>query len=211
MTQKTLVLAGVAVAALAFAPQASAQSDVTAPGDLISLVNGFNDGDGNAGAPPANEGVEHAIDNVGQKYLNFLDVASGFTVTPSAGPSIITGIRLWTANDATERDPASVQVEGSNDGSTWTVLLNSAVSLPTGRNGGGNAALEGSNNRQIDFVNTTAYTSYKVIFPTLRNANTANSMQIAEVELLGTVVPEPSTLALLGLAGGLGLALRRRK
>lgn len=38
----------------------------------------------------------------------------------------------------------------------------------------------------VGFPNSTAYTTYRVTFPTLRNAGAANSMQIAEVELLGS-------------------------
>jgi hypothetical protein len=54
-----------------FAYRTAAQVNVVHPGDPIILVNGVNDGDGNAGPPPANEGVEHAIDGFTQKYLNF--------------------------------------------------------------------------------------------------------------------------------------------
>src|SRR5688500_12483297 len=97
-----LIVAGAALAALSFGTSASAQSDITAPGDLIELVNGYNDGDDAAGPPPAGEVVSHAIDNVGQKYLNFLDAASGFAVTPASGLTIITGARFYAANDAVE-------------------------------------------------------------------------------------------------------------
>ena len=47
------------------------------PGDAVVIVNGTNDDDADAGAPPAGEPVESAIDNVTQKYLNFLDLGSG--------------------------------------------------------------------------------------------------------------------------------------
>ena len=53
---------------------AQAQNVITVPGDPVELVNGVNDGDANSGPPPAAEGVEHAIDGVTQKYLNFLDL-----------------------------------------------------------------------------------------------------------------------------------------
>jgi hypothetical protein len=48
------------------------------------------------------------------------------------------------------------------------------------------------NAQPITFENAVAYTHYQVLFTTLRNAVSANSMQIAEVELLGR--PAPSVL-----------------
>jgi hypothetical protein len=39
----------------------------------------------------------------------------------------------------------------------------------------------------ITFANTTAYKFYKVMFPAIRDAAAANSMQISEVELLGVL------------------------
>ena len=60
----------------------------------------------------------------------------------------------------------------------------------------------------MTFDNDLPYDHYRLVFPTLKNAAAANSMQIAEVELL--VVPEPSSLALLGL-GMLTLVGLRRK
>jgi hypothetical protein len=54
---------------------------------------------------------------------------------------------------------------------------------------------------------STFYESYKIVFPTVKDAGLANSMQIADIQLYG--VPEPATLCLLGL-GGLSLLRRRR-
>ena len=42
--------------------------------------------------------------------------------------------------------------------------------------------------KEILFTNTTGYTSYRLTFPTVANSATADSMQIAEVELLGRAV-----------------------
>ena len=49
--------------------------------------------------------------------------------------------------------------------------------------------------QEVSFANDTAYNTYKLIFPTVVNPDAANSMQIAEVELLGVaaeVVGPPS-------------------
>jgi len=203
---------GLGVVAMA-ATSALAQSDVTAPGDAIELVNGENDGDGNAGPPPGAEGVEHAIDNVTQKYLNFLDLGSGFKVTPGIGPTVLTGLRFYTANDAIERDPASYKLEGSNDGVEYSVISQGDLALPDGRNPGGAVPIDPLTQflQEVSFTNDDAYSIYRVTFPTLKNAQAANSMQIAEVELLGRPVPEPSTLVLGGMAIAGLFAVRRWK
>lgn len=209
MRLTSICILGVSAAVgMLMSPSALAQFDITQPGDPITLINGFNDGDGNFGPPPAAEGVEHVIDNLGNKYLNFLDVASGFQVTPSYGASVVTGLRFWTANDGVERDPASFQLEGSFNGSPYVLIANMALNLPAARNPGSGAALTGTAYQEVSFANTQAYTSYRLIFPTLKDAAKANSMQIAEVEFL---VPEPSVLSLLALAGGTAAWLRRQR
>lgn len=194
--------------------------DITRPGDAIQLVNGFNQNDTADGPPPGAEGVENAINDIGQKYLNFLDISSGFSVTPSGNPlgTPVTGIRFYTANDAEDRDPASFQLSGSNDGldGPWTYIASGNLALPSERNAGGNAVeIPPTGNmdafhQTVLFDNDLSFDHYHVVFPTLKNAATANSMQIAEVELL--TVPEPATGLMLGF-GVLGLAgvVRRRR
>lgn len=159
--------------------------DITSPSDLIELVNGVNDGDGNNGDPPANEGVINAIDDTTQKYLNFKDLGSGFTVTPAVGPKVVTALRFYTANDAIERDPASYLFEGSNDGTNYITIASGSLDLPLGRNQGGLPLDPVAQFTQtVQFPSSTAYATYRVTFPTLRNAAAQNSMQIGEVELL---------------------------
>src|SRR5256885_7447643 len=87
-----------------------AQSDVTQPGDPI-IASSSNS--------PGSEGVANAIDNTEAKYLN-RDSAndakpSGFVVTPSVGITRVTGMTIESANDAPDRDPKTVILEGSND------------------------------------------------------------------------------------------------
>lgn len=171
-----------------FASVTPHRSDLSQPFNAIQLVNGTNDTDTAAGAPPANEGVVRVIDGVGQKYLNFLDLNSGFTVT-MLGNTVVNGLRFWPANDAPERDPASYKLEGSTAGpdGPFTLISEGPLSLSTARNAGGTStALSGGNVQVVDFSNTTPYTSYRVTFPTLRDAATANSLQIAEVDFLGS-------------------------
>src|SRR6185295_5043172 len=71
----------------------------------------------------------------------------------------------------------------------WTVIASNSLALPTGRNPGGVVPL-GANFVTVTFANGNAYAAYRLTFPTLKNAGTANSMQISEVELLGSVLPK---------------------
>jgi hypothetical protein len=153
------------------APTQLATGDVTQPGDLIEPTS-YNS--------PANEEVDKAIDNnPATKYLNFDKLSAGFTVTPSAGLSVVTGLRLTSANDAVERDPTSFVLSGSNDGHTFVEIAHASVPSFPAR----------FYTQEFAFPNERAYTHYRLLFPTVRNANTAVAVQIAEVEFLGTLGP----------------------
>jgi hypothetical protein len=209
--------------------------DVTAPSDQVLIVNGQNDGDIRGGPPPTGvpgEQPENIIDNTTNKYLNFLDLGSGViinlpTIRVGANGPVVTGLRLYTANDETPRDPATYILEGSHTVSgPFTVISQGPLALPSGRNSIAdnqgppprNSPFPINPNTQfqqtIEFPNTTPYISYRLTFPTLKgagpgiNPNSGDSMQIAEIELLA--VPEPASLALLGL-GALSLLARRRR
>ncbi len=145
-----------------------APSDVTQPGDAIVATSNNS---------PGSEGVANAIDNAPTKYLNFDKVNTGFTVTPSVGGTLVTGLTLTSANDATERDPASYTLEGSYDGVTFFPISSGTVPAFAAR----------FQKNYIFFPNSRAFASYRLVFPTVANESSANSMQISEVELLGVV------------------------
>ncbi|HPC93807.1 MAG TPA: CotH kinase family protein [Sedimentisphaerales bacterium] len=159
----------------------SAGADVTSPGDFVRGVP--NDGDW-----PSVESPPLAIDdNVQTKYLHFKGEtqATGFQVTPSAGATVVTGLTLTTANDAVERDPTAFELSGSNvsiDGPYTLIARGDIVDFsrpsPWPR--------FTKNETPITFANKTAYAHYQLLFTSVRNAAWANSMQIAEVEFLGT-------------------------
>jgi hypothetical protein len=125
---------------------------------------------------PSNEGPNNAFDNnPNTKYLNFDKKNAGVTVQLNAG-RVITGFTVTTANDFSGRDPTSYKLYGSNDGSTWTLIKQDALTL--------------SNNRfttssVVDVNNTTAYAYYFMLFPTTKAGDgcglDCNSMQIAEL------------------------------
>ena len=143
--------------------------DVTTPGDVII---------GTSTRSPGGEEVDKAIDNTSAtKYLNFDKLDTGFTVTPGKGASIVTGMRLTSANDAPNRDPTSFVLSGSQTGGTFTEIARGPIPDFTNR----------FTTVSVSFTNEVAYNHYRLIFPTLRNAAADVAMQIAEVEFLGYV------------------------
>src|SRR2546427_11625066 len=99
-------------------PGPVAAQDVTLPGDPI--VPSSNNS-------PGSEGVANAIDNQPTKYLNFDRLNTGFTVSPRAGLTVVSGLTLTSANDAPERDPATYTLEGAYDGTNFTLISSGTV------------------------------------------------------------------------------------
>jgi hypothetical protein len=133
---------------------------------------------------PANENPNDGIDgNPNTKYLNFGEENSGIIITPNFGESTVRSFKLTTANDAVERDPASYELYGTNDtiqsrdnstglGETWTLIDSGALNMPNARRTDANV---------VPVSNSTSYRSYKLVFPTVKNASSANSMQVADI------------------------------
>ena len=165
-------------------------ADVTAPGDNVKGVpnDGVNTGGNTAGWPAAEIPGLLIDNNVNTKFLHFKGEVepTGFQVSPSAGASIVTGLTFTTANDAPERDPIAFELYGSNvsiDGPYELIAsgqiddFNQPVAWPRFT----------KNATAISFDNSVEYEHYQVLFPRVRTPASANSMQIAEVELIGTV------------------------
>lgn len=195
---------------------------------------------------PDGENPSFAIDGFGQKYLNFRKFNTGVVVTQASGAQAATSMTLWAANDAPRRDPSSYQILGTNSvitaaspgdtlsTSLFTLVSEGAVNLlgapgtNENRNPGGTIQALGSETFSVNFANTDTYTSYLVLFPTIKNEG-QNSMQISEIQIfdagnngifaagdsiLGVqsseTIPEPGT-SLFSLLGASLLAFRRRK
>ena len=162
--------------------RAYAQKNVVQPGDPI-IASSANS--------PGSEGVANAIDGTQAKYLNRDSAApakpAGFVVTPSVGVTWVTGLAMQSANDAPERDPLSVTLEGSNDDTVtdfasgnWELIYkNDAVPIFTAR----------FETQTFTFNNFKPYKHYR--WTVLATATPNNCcMQIAEVQLLGTTLPK---------------------
>ena len=152
---------------------------------------------------PVDQGVDRLFDgNSATKYLNFGIKNTGFIVTPSRGPEAVNALQITTANDAEGRDPSKYEIYGTNDpiasvahsdgmGETWTQIASGDLTLPSGRRTAGDV---------VTFTNTTAYSSYKVVFPEIKGPaattippapGTITSMQIGSIQFYadGTDTP----------------------
>ena len=169
---------------------AQAGQDITAPGDIVVGVpnDGIEDGGDDSGWPP-NELPPFGFDNqILTKYLHFKgDVEpSGLRITPAVGPTLVTGLTFTTANDAVERDPIEYELSGSNDsidGPYTLIAAGPIVDFADATDWPRRTITE----TPIKFANTVSYEHYQIMFPVVRDPGSANSMQIAEVELLQSV------------------------
>lgn len=193
-------------------PDGSGLNWLAATDPILAIHANWDSRSPAAGPTGLSEGPESAIDGTTDwKYLNFGEINSGFIVTPSLGPSTLDGFQITTANDAEERDPTIWMLYGTNDpivsannsdaaGENWKLICGGSVDLPSERNTVG---------PMVEICNQTeSYTSYMMLFTGVKDADSANSMQIGEIQFYG--IPEPATIALLGL-GALALLRRRRR
>jgi concanavalin A-like lectin/glucanase superfamily protein len=162
-------------------------ADITAAGDAV--VGDPNDGDW-----PGAETPDLAIDDdVNTKYLHFKGATepTGFEVAPALGATVVTGLTLTTANDAPERDPVAFELYGSNESieGPFVLIATGDVNDFAGEEAWPRFTM---NATPIEFANNTAYAYYQIMFTAVRDAASANSMQIAEVELIGA--PGPAVL-----------------
>jgi hypothetical protein len=223
MTRLNRVLGGLVVSlALSLSLQAAV---ITTATDDIYGVNALA-GDQLSNLPisaannyPTGEAPRFVIDgSLDTKYLNFGKTNVGFLVVPSMGPSKLTSVRMATANDAPERDPMTITIEGTNEpfatppphlgvfNANWTLLYSGSSGLEalsagdlTGRKVWG---------VEQSILGAGTYSYYRVLITGLRNAGGANSFQFSEIALNG--VPEPVSVMLLGLAVPLVWSRRRR-
>jgi RNA polymerase sigma factor (sigma-70 family) len=160
---------------------------ITQPGDLI-----FASSDNSR----RSEGAANAIDSEkATKYLNWDSgrdgnqigtfSPSGFAVQPAVGPTIVTGMGIRCANDAPDRDPDVVVLEGSNDpnlsgyeSGTWTpitTISNIAAGFTVRWK-----------SQEFLFPNTTPYRNYRWRVEATRIMPNRCCMQVAEVWLTGS-------------------------
>jgi hypothetical protein len=133
----------------------------------------------------AGESPDRALDgNVNTKFAMFRSTGAGLISSPQAAPAVVNSLTFWTANDSPERDPVEYQIYGFSTrvtqmsgtldvGTAGTLLSSGNLTLPAERNSGP---------VQVDFANSTAYASYLVVFPEVKNSPATNLTQISEIQ-----------------------------
>jgi hypothetical protein len=165
----------------------STNTDVTASGDPISYFGGATWGDA-----PVSQAIDNDLNTKFGMDLNSNNNPSGLKVSPSAGLTMLSALRIYTANDSTGRDPTSFTLEGSvNGGASYTLITSNSIALPDGRNSFTSATALNPLSQyvtEVPFANTKAYTTYRLTFLSYKGGSSSGQMQVGEVELLGTNV-----------------------
>lgn len=212
---------------MAFAPAARGQTVI--PGLLGGdLTDPENDGDPEADVnynatfasddEPGFGGGEHSFnvfDNqVGGGNMKWCcnDASPGNPVngpgfqldaTLDAGPHFLTHFTLTSSNDTPARDPSNFQILGSNDGTNFTPIY-TATTTP----------FTDARNQTIRFDAGTDFPNQSVAYSTFRYSVTetvgGTEHALGEIEYFGTPVPEPTSIALLGI-GAFALLARQRR
>ncbi len=178
---------------------------------------------------PTTETAATAFDDLAStKGLIFNDVAndnaSPYEDVTSAAPTIWTyafaggaqntvrSYSLTSANDAPERDPRDFFLEGSNDGSAWTVV-DTVTNMAFNEQAGWGDNTNTTNRFETYFFTTDtpgSFSQYRLrVIETFGTTN--DRPQIAEIQLFSTIaVPEPGAAGLMLLSTGALLCGRRR-
>ena len=172
---------------------------VTLPGDAVTPIGDPALPD-NGAASDVGQGAEKAIDGGGDKYYNRSHYGgayggSGYLVTPAAGASVVTGLSVTSADDSPGRDPTSFSLYGSDDGGKTFAPIVVGQAIP--------AFTDRHQNQRLTVANTKAYTTYKLIFPTVAGGP---DMQVEEADLLAPAPPRHERF-LLPFSPPAGLAL----
>ncbi len=137
------------------------------------------------------ESTQHSIDgNTGTKYCLNPGQGTGIIYIPSASSSIVKGMTMTTGNDAEGRDPTSYVLYGTTDvvksadfstgeSENWTLIAEGEINLPSARK----TIIE----EPIEIDNATAYSAYKIIFPTTKDDG-QTVLQFSEIQFYGEVL-----------------------
>ena len=113
------------------------------------------------------------------------DDKGGFYFTLPAAAKL-QGIQFFTEDSAPSRSPLTMTIEGSTAtgtalmlGSSWTLVYSGDAGLANTPNNSAGV--------RVNFTNNSVYTSYRVLFPSMVDAN-VNSVQLADIAAFATLV-----------------------
>ena len=117
---------------------------------------------------------------------------------------LVTGFKIY-ASDQRSRDPKRLILYGSNNGTTWTEIIDTPLGSFSNPTGAGFATInnysDGVQHKTLYFDNTTRYTSYKILFPEIVSGTT---VAVQEIELLGTIKDGTITVKSDTFVGNIG-------
>jgi hypothetical protein len=101
------------------------------------------------GSSPGNETPDRLLDNsTGTKWLSFEPTGTFYQFQFAGGVrNAVNGYTITSANDASERDPYSWVLQGSNDGTNWVAVDTRTAQIFSARH----------ETRLYEFANNTAY------------------------------------------------------
>jgi hypothetical protein len=170
--------------------------DVTLPlsvpllqsGDPVIAID-IDEPTSNSSYPTGND-PRNALDgNPATKYVNFGERNTGFIAVRSSGlpptPLVPRSMLFVTSDAPPASDPGSWELYGTNDqiqsldnsdgqAENWTLIASGNLLLPAAR---------GAASQAVNFANSTPYDHFRVVFPQIKDFQSADSMQVAEVLL----------------------------
>ena len=133
------------------------------------------------------ERVHNILDGLpATRWQSWGGPGSGFIVTPAAA-STVASFKWTSSNTDIARDPSSWELYGTNDtilslhnsdgngGEAWTLLGSGRLN---------HANVRSAVQPAVTVANSTAWTSYKMVFPT--SSGDITSLQLADVQFYGT-------------------------
>jgi arylsulfatase A-like enzyme len=121
--------------------------------------------------PPAEMAAQAFDGDPRTKWLDFAPAVTWIQARQDV-PLAISGYAITSANDGPERDPMDWELQGSKDGKRWTTLDTRAGVQWSKR-------LE---KRSFSCKTNRAYLYYRLSITAIRDASTANCVQIGEIE-----------------------------
>jgi len=156
-----------------------------------------------------NHPVDHLINNntdTGTEKWLVSNVGTDTGVIISGLEScLVTGFKIFSG-DVRDRDPKRIIIYGSNNGTSWTQIIDTPLGSFTNPAGVSTFAninnyADGVQQKTLFFENTTRYTSYKIVFPEIVSGTT---LAVQELELLGTTIDGTITVKSETFVGNIG-------